>query len=238
MRHLIIQLFAGHIISPTAAPTPTPTPTPAPSSLFSDSVIVPDALSTFVTKSYFTAVLKKVRDQSSATSIYLSTTDDVSAVSILITAATLESATLARRLVGKQLEQSLAMMADREKNQKKLTPAIEEVSAKSAAESAEPLNILATVAMLHSASSSAETEKNKTIEEIRVQKEFTVEPVRSGSSSYGITRKKQTVDKEEVSHHRRSLNMNTMKIYFHLALIRDYEHRPNELNHDILSTSP
>lgn len=102
-------------------------------------------------------------------------------------------------------------MADREKNQKKLTPAIEEVSAKSAAESAEPLNILATVAMLHSASSSAETEKNKTVEEIRVQKEFIVEPVRSGSSSsYGITRKKQTVDKEEVSHHRRSLNMNTM----------------------------
>ena len=226
-------------MSPTAAPNPTPAPLPS----FADSVTVPDTLSTFVTKSYFTAVLKKVREQSTATSICLSTSDDGSAVSISITAATQESATLARRLVGKQLEQGLAMMADRERNQKKLAPVTVEANVKSVAESVEPLNILATVAMLHSASasssassSSSETKSNSG-EESRAQKDLIAEsPRSSGITSYGISRKKQTVEKEEVTY-RLSMNMNVMQIHFYLMLISQHNYCPNEFKYDTHSLS-
>lgn len=135
------------------------------------------------------------------TSICLSGGGDASAVSILITAAARESATLARRLVEKQLEQGQAMMADRERNMNKLSSTADEIKQKSTVESREPLNILATVAMLHSASSSADTGKKNEGVETKVQKEISSNLTGSGgSTNYGIARKKQIADKEEVTH--------------------------------------
>jgi DNA-binding FrmR family transcriptional regulator len=87
-----------------AAPAPAAAPAPVP---ISEYISVPPGLSTFVTLPLFTQTMQKIKDQSKAISVSISCDEKTSKVSVLITASTVETKTIARKLIEEELTKSL-----------------------------------------------------------------------------------------------------------------------------------
>jgi DNA-binding FrmR family transcriptional regulator len=87
-----------------AAPAPASAPAPVP---ITEYISVPPGLSTFVTLPLFAQTMQKIKDQSKAISVSVSYDEKTSKVSVVITASTVETKTIARKLIEEELTKSL-----------------------------------------------------------------------------------------------------------------------------------